>query len=188
MSGARKRRSDGVSWPVVLSLLRFNICTFSFLVVVSNPQPNCVGRVCHLEKWFPPRGADMTLTAGLFLFAASSPVKKANNRGMLLCLPMQVSYRPSLRVSYVAWGPGQRQCGQSVLWGYMSGTSDSVSGELNYRVHIGGIGNYTQAPYRYSKRSSRPGYPSQHSLSTGVEPIHRARVTRCNTHATTINV
>jgi hypothetical protein len=45
-----------------LSLLRFNICTFSFLVVTI-PQPNCVGRVCHLEKWFPPRGAHMTLTA-----------------------------------------------------------------------------------------------------------------------------
>jgi hypothetical protein len=88
MSGARKRRSDGVSWPVVLSLLRFNICTFSFLVVVTIAQPNCVGRVCHLEKWFPPRGAHMTLTAVLFLFAATSPVKKANHRGMLLCLPL----------------------------------------------------------------------------------------------------
>ena len=63
------------------------------------------------------------------LFIATSV--KTNHRGMLLCL-RELNYRRSSRLTHVAWGPRQRQCGQSALRGYMSGTPDSVSGEFNY--------------------------------------------------------
>jgi hypothetical protein len=53
MSEARDRRSDGVSWPMVLSLLRFNICTFSFLVVVTIPQPNLCGACIPFIEMVP---------------------------------------------------------------------------------------------------------------------------------------
>jgi hypothetical protein len=89
MSGAGKRRSDGVSWPVVLSLLRFNICTFSFLVVVTIPQPNLCGACMPFREMVPAtwRAYD-THSLTQQDFVTTSSVKKANHRGMLLCLPL----------------------------------------------------------------------------------------------------
>lgn len=60
-----------------------------------------MGRVCHIEIRFPPRGAYITLVAGLFV---APSLVMVNYRGMLLCLPLQVSYRRSSRVNYVVSG------------------------------------------------------------------------------------
>ena len=136
MSGARYRRSETAYFDRwFLSLLRFNICTFSSLVVVTIPQPNCVGRACHLKKcahatWRTSDAGMRPSASQLFVLKARPPNRR--NHGRLL-RPTSKSQTRDLRVM----GPSPMSCSFSAARRWIAGFYDrhvSVSGELRWTL------------------------------------------------------